>query len=73
MVEDYAAYGAWVSRPPTPGVEAGTMVRLTPPELNGIVGTVKWANGSGESWAVVVPYGEEGALIYVHKADVEPV
>lgn len=72
---DYDAYGRWLGREPgNPNLPWDSWVRLMPKELGGgtIRGQIKWLDGSGHSYAVVVPYGEDGALIYIHRADVEP-
>jgi hypothetical protein len=71
---DYKAYGEWLERKPKhPDLCAETPVRLMPHELGGgaITGRILWEDGSHHSYAVFVPYGEDGALIYVHKADVD--
>jgi len=74
VVRDYAAYQAWSERVPRyPDLPAQTWVRLLPPELKGLEGRVLWKDGSSTSYAVFIPYGAEGALIYVHRADVEPL
>lgn len=76
MVEDYGAYATWLNRTPAyPNLPKDTWVRVLPPELGGgtIVGKVARDNGTKDSYAVVIPYGADGALLYVHKADVEPV
>jgi hypothetical protein len=69
-------YSEWLGRKPKyPNLRAGTLVRLMPHELGGgtITGRINWDDGSGGSYAIFIPYGEDGALIYVHKADVEPL
>jgi hypothetical protein len=57
---------------PYPDLKPGDEVTL-PPELGGRRGTIRWSDGSDRSWAVSVPYGGDGALVYVHKADVRPL
>lgn len=73
---DYNEYAEWLSRiSDYPDLGPGSEVILLPPELGGgtIRGKIKWENGSHDSWAISIPYGADGALIYVHKADVAPV
>jgi len=72
---NYAEYGEWISRePPYPGLGIGDKVVLLPAELGQgtIIGTIRMENGSGDSWGISVPYGADGALMYIHKADVAP-
>ena len=74
-MKDHGAYVAWLDRKPKyPDIPGQTWVRILPPELGGgfLRGKVLWTDGSDKSYAVTIPYGEDGALIYVHKADVEP-
>lgn len=48
-------------------------VKFIPPELKGIEGKILWRNGGHAGWyAVHVPYGDKGAVIYVPPTDVEP-
>ncbi len=72
-MRNYAEYSEWLSREPRhPNLPKDTWVRLLPPELRGLEGKILWKDGSGSSYAIFIPYGPEGALIYVHRADVEP-
>lgn len=73
MERDYEAYSAWLGRP-SQELLPDSWVRLVPKELGGgtLRGQIKFTDGSDTSYAIFIPYGEDGALIYVHKADVEP-
>jgi hypothetical protein len=74
--ENWSAYADWLNRKSVhPDLKAGDWVKLLPAELGGgtIIGKIHWEDGSRISYAVYVPYGEDGALVYVHKADVEPI
>lgn len=52
----------------------GTWVKLLPRELKGIEGKVLWRNGgSVGSYAVHIPYGDQGAVIYLPPGDIAPV
>lgn len=68
-MRDYVAYGAWLSRPPTPGIEIDTWVML-PDWLGSVRGRVILEDGTKRDWGVFVPHDADGALVYVHKADV---
>ena len=59
--------------PEHPDLPKGTWVKLLPRELKGIEGKILWKNGSGDSYAVHVPYEDNGALIYVRLGDVKPI
>lgn len=73
-MKSFEDYSKWHSRVPEyPDLPKGTWVKLLPKELKGIEGKVMWKNGSGESYAIHIPFGGDGALIYVHAADVKPV
>jgi hypothetical protein len=62
-----------MTRPnPYPELKPGDQVIL-PPELGNAVGQIKWSDGADNSWAVFVPFGGDGALVYVYKADVRPL
>jgi hypothetical protein len=74
--ENWSAYADWLGRKPAhPDLRPGDWVKLLPAELGDgtIIGKINWEDGSRISYAIYVPYGEDGALIYVHKADVEPI
>lgn len=72
-MRDYSAYNNWLSRP-VEELPRDSWVRIMPPELGGgaLCGQIRFDSGDGHSYAIAIPYGEDGALMYVHKADVEP-
>ena len=72
-IRDYHAYSEWLNRRPSEPLPMESWVRIMPPELGGgtLCGQIKFTDGSDHSYAICIPYGEDGALFYVHKADVE--
>ena len=71
---DVNGYNEWHNRVPKhPDLPEGSWVRLLPEELGGgvVKGKINWKTDHRE-YAVVIPFGGNGALIYVHQADVEP-
>lgn len=71
---DVNGYNDWYNRiPQYPDLPVGSWVRLLPEELGAgtVKGKINWKTDNRE-YAVEVPYGGNGALVYVHQADVEP-